>query len=94
MRPILTLFQFGLGVLFKLGSLEWQFDEVVILPDVDGVIQEDDEEVGIDMYQFVGGEGEVDMFGRLGSLYVDGLFFYLLLLPVQRGGRVAYGPHL
>ena len=57
---------------------------MVVLADVDRVVQEDDEQVGADMDELVGGEGEVDVLGRLLPLNVDGLFVRLGRLPVQR----------
>lgn len=68
---------------------------MVVLPEVDGVVEEDDEQICIDMDQFLCGEGYIDLLCGFHSLDVDGLFplsidfsIYLMGLGVAESSHV------
>ena len=70
---------------------------MVVLPEVDGVVEEDDEEVSADMDEFLCGEGDIDLLGGFDCLDVDGLLLfgvdlslYLLGLGVAESSHVRF----
>lgn len=70
---------------------------MVVLPKVDGVVEEDDEEVSTDMDEFLCGEGDIDLLRGLHCLDVDGLFLlgvdlslYLLGLGIAESSHVRF----
>jgi hypothetical protein len=51
--------------------LEGELDEVIVLADIDGMIEEDDEQIRVYVDEFLSGEGEVDVLLGLLGLNVD-----------------------
>lgn len=68
---------------------------MVVLPEVDGVVEEDDEEISADMDQFLSGEGDIDLLGGFHGLDVDGLFLLGVDLSIHLLGLgVAESSHV
>ena len=77
----------GCEMLLYFGSLERQFEEVVTPLYIGSFVHEENEQIGSDMYKFVGGDLKFDLIIAIGIINFDDLPLWFVFIF---GKRVAF----